>query len=103
MQLVICNSLISGNSDGCDFREESDREALACWATNKVVGRVLVGVGGLVACLVYDFEDGVDAGTLVGVQVRADSVDEGLRQVQWVDAARVEERGIEILGLIIEN
>jgi hypothetical protein len=51
----------------------------------------------------HNLEDCVDSDTLMRVEVRAYAVDEGLWQVQWVDATRVEERGIKIFALIIGN
>lgn len=67
MQLIICDRFRDGGFDGRNLRKVAYGEAFARGTADKVVGRVLVGIGRLPTAGFDDFEDGVDSKTLMRV------------------------------------
>ena len=62
---------------------------------------MLVGVSCLVTCCFHNFEDGVNANALVGIQICAFAVHERLWEVERVDAAGEELAGVVVFGFIV--
>ena len=101
VESVVGDRVVDGGRDCCDLGEIADCQTSAAGATDDVVGWMLVGVGCLMAGGGNDLKDGVDADSLMRIDVYAFAVLLDLWEICSIDASREQECVIVVLRFIV--
>jgi hypothetical protein len=90
VKLVVVDSVIDSNRDGCNLWEVPRGKPGPAWASYNVVGRMLISVSSFFASSADDLKYGIDPEPRVRVYGCTFAIDNGEREVGWVDATREE-------------